>query len=146
MSPRYLSESVVDLCHIFAIYVGQALDNLNFAPRVRRKCVKMLYKMCARHALVPGSLHVELPENSVGVVMYRGGFGDVLRREYHGREVAVKALRVYSNSPWQETTNVSHLGASNSLHVLGAKYNLRRGSAKRSLLGNLFGIQMCYRY
>ena len=106
----------------------------------------MLYKMCARHALVPGSLHVELPENSVGVVMYRGGFGDVLRREYHGREVAVKALRVYSNSPWQETTNVSHLGASNSLHVLGAKYNLRRGSAKRSLLGNLFGIQMCYRY
>ena len=106
--------------------------------------MKTLYKMCARHALFPVSLHFELLENSVGVAMYRGGFAGVLKREYRGREVAVKALRVYDNNRWQDITNVSHLGASNSFHVLGAEYNLCRGSARRSLLGNLFGIQMCY--
>ena len=96
---------------------GQALDTLNFAPRIRKKCVKSLYKMCAGHALLPRSLHFELLENPVGVVMCRGGFADVLKREYHGRDIAVKALRVYDNNCRQDTTSVSHHGASIPLHA-----------------------------
>jgi len=89
-------------------------------------------------------LHFEIPEDSAGVVVYRGGFADVLRREHRGQEVAVKALRVYGGNHWQETTNVSDLWASNQFHALRTEHDLCRGSA-RLLLGNLFGIRMCYR-
>jgi len=63
-------------------------------------------------------MHFELLENPVGVVMYRGGFADVLKREYCDRGVAVKALRVYDNNCWQGIANVSHYGASTPLHAL----------------------------
>ena len=36
--------------------VNQALGILDLAPRIRRKCVKPLYKMCASHTLLPTSL------------------------------------------------------------------------------------------
>jgi len=57
---------------------GQASDTPDFAPRIRRKRMKSLYKMCVGHALLPRSLHCELLENPIGVVMYRGGFADAL--------------------------------------------------------------------
>jgi hypothetical protein len=79
--------------------------------------------MCAGRTLLPRSLHFELPENSTGVVVYHGGFADVLKRECCGREVAVKTLRVYNNNNsnrWQGITNVSHLVASNSMRALRA--------------------------
>ena len=107
--------------------------------------MKSLYKMCARRTLLPGSLYFELPEDPVGVVVYRGGFGDVLKREHRGREVAVKALRVYDNNLRQDIADVSHFVASNPLHALRAEHGICRGYARRSLLGNPFGIRMCYR-
>jgi len=97
---------------------GQALNTLNFAPRIRRKCVKSLYKMCAGHTLLPRSLHFELPENQADAETRRGGFADVLKCEYRGRDVAVKALRVYDNNRWQDISNVSHYGAPIPLDAL----------------------------
>ena len=46
--------------------------------------------------MLPGSLHFELPENAMDDddVQSQGGFADVLKREYGGREVAVKVLRL----------------------------------------------------
>ena len=81
--PRSISDSLFD----------QAIDTLDLAPRIRKKCVKSLYKMCANHTLLPASLHFDLPVDIMGDAQYRGGSANVLRRECGGREVAVKALR-----------------------------------------------------
>ena len=125
--------------------VGQASDGLDFASQIRKKCVKLLYKMCSGHALLPRSLYFELPGNLPDATACCGGFADVLECEYHGRKVAVKALRVYEKGFLQKVTNVSHSSASNPFHSSETEYNPCRGSARRSSLGNLFGIRMCYR-
>jgi len=62
--------------------------------------------MCARHTLVPRSLKIESFDDSPGVLLYRGGFGDVSKRTYQGREVAVKVLRTYATSDLQNITRV----------------------------------------
>ncbi|KAF9647563.1 kinase-like protein [Thelephora ganbajun] len=82
----------------FIDVVDKALDNSSLTPQIRRRCVKSLRKMCADHALVPSSLKIELCNNPSDVLLYRGGFGDVWKREYQGREVAVKVLRIYATS------------------------------------------------
>lgn len=38
--------------------------------------------------------------------MYRGGFADVWKGEHLGRDVAVKVLRMYSNSDLQKVVGV----------------------------------------
>ena len=68
--------------------------------------MKSLRRMCARHTLVPQSLKIELDNDSTGVLMYRGGFGDVWKRPYQGREVAVKVLRVYNTGDLTVITRV----------------------------------------
>jgi len=55
--------------------------------------MKSLREMCARYTLVPQSLKIELGDDSTGTLMFSGGFGDVWKRQYQGREVAVKVLR-----------------------------------------------------
>ena len=47
-------------------------------------------------------------DNPTGVALYRGGFGDVWKREYRGQEVAVKVVRTYANSDLKKITRVSH--------------------------------------
>ena len=42
-----------------------------------------------------------------GAASRRGGFADVWKGEYRGREVAVKAIRTYSNSDLQRIIGVS---------------------------------------
>ena len=70
--------------------------------------MKLLYKMCAGHALLPRSLHLEMHEDSPGAVLCQGGFADVSKRKYNGLEVAVKTLRVDGNNRSQDITNVSY--------------------------------------
>jgi hypothetical protein len=86
----------------------QAVDNLDFAPQIRNKCVRSLYKMCAGHTMLPRSLHFELPGNAMDAdgALYCGGYADVFRCESGGREVAVKVLRRLSLSS-QEIKKVS---------------------------------------
>ncbi|KAF9642586.1 kinase-like protein [Thelephora ganbajun] len=102
-----LRNQLIDFCLNFLVSVCQALGSLDFAPQTRRECVKPLYKMCAGHTLLPTSLRFELPEYNMDDVRYQGGFADVVKCEYRGREVAVKALRVYNNGS-QGIINVSH--------------------------------------
>ena len=56
--------------------------------------------------MFPTSLRIELHDNPTKVALYRGGFGDVSRRNYQGREVAVKTLRVSTTSDLQTITHV----------------------------------------
>ena len=41
------------------------------------------------------------------VALYRGGFGDVWKGEYRGRDVAVKVIRTYSDSDLEKMIGVS---------------------------------------
>ena len=66
----------------------------------------MLYRTCARHTLLPRSLRIVLCDNPDNVVLYHGGFGDVSKRKYQGREVAVKRLRIYDTSDLQKVIRV----------------------------------------
>ena len=70
--------------------------------------MKLLRRMCTRHTLVPKSLKIESCDNAPGVPMYCGGFGDVSKREHLGRAVAVKVLRTYATSDFQETFRVRY--------------------------------------
>ena len=74
---------------------------------IRKKCMKSLYKICARHTLFPTSLRITLCDNPNGVILFRGGFGDVSKRRYQEREVAVKTLRTYCTTDVQSITAVS---------------------------------------
>ena len=91
-----------------ALVTWKALESPNLAPRVRRKCLKLLYKACTGHALLPTSLQMHFDENPTGVALYRGGFGDVWKREYRGQEVAVKVVRTYADSDLKKISRVSN--------------------------------------
>ena len=80
--------------------------------------MKSLYKMCAGHTSLPKSLYFELQEDPTGVVLDRGGFADVSKREYLGKEVAVKVLRTHHSISPQEMVNVGHWRAFIASHVL----------------------------
>ena len=83
------------------------LETIELAPRVRKNCLKLLYRMCARHSLLPGSLQIEVCYNSAATPHSRGGFADVWRGEYDGLEVAVKVLRTDMRSDLQKIARVS---------------------------------------
>lgn len=100
-SPEY---GLTDLCFNLLHSAGQALDNLKLVPRIRQRSMRLLHTMCARHTLVTTSLKIELRDDPPGVPKCRGGFGDVSKREYRGRAVAVK---IYAASDLQETIRVS---------------------------------------
>jgi len=84
----------------------QALSGFDLESRTRKECVRMLYEACARHILFPTTLRIELYGESGGVVLYRGRYGDVSKREYQGREVAVKTPRIYTTSDSQKIFHV----------------------------------------
>ncbi|KAF9780762.1 kinase-like domain-containing protein [Thelephora terrestris] len=94
-----------DDAQTFIDTIDQALETIRFAPEIRRKCVKSLYKACAGHSLLPRSLHFELPGGTLGDVKYNSGHADVSKREYGGREVAIKALRPRAGVSLQDMTN-----------------------------------------
>ena len=62
--------------------------------------------MCAGHTSLPRSLHFELQDDLMGTTFYHGGFADVVKRRYLGREVAVKVLRARNNNTSQDMINV----------------------------------------
>jgi len=97
---------MVDLLFFLLRPFVQALNGLDLASHIRKKCVRMLYKACARHALFPRSLRIELCDNPTNLVLFHGGFGDVSKREYQGREVAVKRLRIYATSDLKKIIRV----------------------------------------
>jgi len=95
----------IDFHSDLLIPVDQALDTFDFASRIRRKCIKSLYKMCACHAMIPYSLHFELCESVRDAPLCHGGSADVSKHKHGSREVAVKVLRVRGNL--RDMTNVS---------------------------------------
>ena len=116
-----------DDAQAFVDVMDEALDRSDLSPWARNKCLKSLYRTCGRCALLPKTLAIPVCCDRTGVAIYKGGFGDVWRGEHCGRDVAIKAIRTYSNSDLQKIIRVSF-----SLSVCLCTDNaLHRDSAKR---------------
>ena len=87
--------------------INQALDRPDLSPRTRENCLKSLYKTCGRRALLPTVLKIPIPFERTGDALFRGGFADVWKGEHCGRDIAVKVVRIYSNSDLQRVAGVS---------------------------------------
>ena len=66
--------------------------------------MRSLYKICAIHSLLPGSLQINVRYDPSGAPHCSGGFADVWKGEYGDQQVAVKVLRVYVGSNLQKIT------------------------------------------
>ena len=86
--------------------VDQALDLPDFQLQLRRRCLRVLCRICGRQGLLPKSLQIPLSYNRLGTPLYRGGYADVWKGEHQGCHVAVKVLRVYSTSNLDKITTV----------------------------------------
>ena len=61
----------------------------------RRRCLRLLSKICKARNIIPTSYVLKWDLIRVGKVRYYGGPADVSDGEYLGRPVAVKSLKVY---------------------------------------------------
>ena len=64
--------------------------------------------MCAASGVLPKSLQIDVRYDPTSVPRCRGGFADVWKSEYRGREVAIKVLRIYSDTDLPKMTHVSY--------------------------------------
>jgi hypothetical protein len=63
--------------------------------QIRRRCLRSIYRICGRQALLPRSLKIPLCYDPKETPLYHGGFADVWKCQYNGQEVVAKVLRVY---------------------------------------------------
>ena len=113
-------------------------------PRTRKKCLKLLHRICGRHALLPRTLEIPVCYDRTGVALCSGRFADVWKGEYCGLDVAVKALRTYSNGDLQKIIGVGR-GSYFLSTCRCADQVLHRFSAGRSWRGKSFDTQTYYR-
>ena len=85
----------------------QALDRPDLSPGTRENCLKSLHRTCGRRALLPTVLKIPVPFERTGDALFRGGFADVWKGKHCGRDVAVKVIRIYSNSDLERVVGVS---------------------------------------
>ena len=86
----------------------QALDRPDLSPQTGENCLKLLYRMCGRLALLPTTMIIPVSLERIGGASYRGGFADVWKEEHCGRDIAVKIIRTYSDSDLQRVIGVSY--------------------------------------
>lgn len=129
---RYSSSVVTNLLEksLLTHFVGQALDRRDFSPLVREKCLRRLYRTCGCYAILPTALKISVRCDRSDNALYRGGYADVWKGEYHGRDVAVKVVRAYSNSDSQKLFRVSCRLCSHSVFPV-TEDALCRGSARK---------------
>ena len=125
--PHFLAANLVieiDICVLF-----QALDIPELSPQIQRKCIRLLRKMCGRHALLPRTLKIPISYDQTSTALYRGRYADVWKGEHNGRDVAVKVIRTYSDNDLQKIVGVSYWSC--SLSACLALTWPGRGSARR---------------
>ena len=91
----------------FTHLIKQVLDRPDISPGARKNCLKSLYRTCGRHALLPTSLKIPIAFERTGNTLFRGGFADVWKADHCGRDVAIKVIRIYSDSDLQRVIGVS---------------------------------------
>jgi hypothetical protein len=63
-------------------------------------------RICGRQAYLPKSLAIPLSYNPVEIPQSRGGYADMWKGVYRGREVAIKTIRIYQTSDWDQVRRV----------------------------------------
>jgi serine/threonine protein kinase len=66
----------------------------------------LLYKTCGKHGLIPRAYKIAASYDRAESALCGGGYGDVWKGKYHGRDVAVKVLRTFSTDLLQRTVKV----------------------------------------
>jgi hypothetical protein len=72
----------------------QSLARLCFDNKLRKRCLRLLSKICKAHRIVPTSYVLQRDLIHVGRVRCYGGSADVSDGEYKGGLVAIKCLKV----------------------------------------------------
>jgi hypothetical protein len=101
------SDALGSLTFELSICTAQALDIPDLSPRLRRKCLSALSRICGRQALLPKALQIPIYYTRSNNPLYHGGFADVWKGNHQGRHVAVKVLRVCSTS---DTGKIASVG------------------------------------
>lgn len=110
--------------------IDQTLDMRNLLPWTHRRCLKLLYKTCGHHALLPEALDVPVHYEQTRDALFRGGYADVYKGKCRDQEVAVKVIRTYSTDELQKVINVSCRTCSTPAHRMTRKLReavLQRG-------------------
>ena len=94
------------LRRIGPLTLTQSLKLPDLTPKLRRKCVSTLCRMCGQLALLPQSLQIPLCYDQSDAPLYRGGYADVWKGDHQGSKVAVKVLRVYSRDDFGRIVKV----------------------------------------
>ena len=110
--PRHLS---LDDAQTFVNMMDEVMNSL--APQIRRKFLYAVYSICDHQALVPQSLKIPLCYDPSERPVCYGGFADVWKGQYRGREVAAKVLRVHIKSDLRRIRRVGRLRYSSTCHV-----------------------------
>lgn len=86
----------------------QALDiaAIDGNKRLRRKCLTYLYRICGHHRLLPSAYRLTATLQKGETPVGSGGFAEVWKGFYNGRQVAIKILRVYETSDIEEVGKV----------------------------------------
>lgn len=68
-----------------------------------------LQNICGHRTLLPRSLAIPPCYNPTENALCHGGFGDVWKGQHHGKDVAVKVLRIYSANDFEIVKKVDPL-------------------------------------
>jgi len=71
--------------------IDEALDSLT--PQIHGACLRYLYEICGRQALLPRSLILPLCYDQAEDPVCRGGRMDIWKGKYQGKDVAAQVLR-----------------------------------------------------
>ena len=82
------------------------MESLN--PKLRKKTLSALYKICSRQALLPRSLQIPFSYDHSSYPLCSGGCADVWMGEHLGRKVAVKVLRLATSSKLEKFISVGY--------------------------------------
>ena len=82
------------------------LESLN--PKLRKKTLSALCKICGRQTLLPTSLQIPFNYDRSSLPLGSGGCADVWMGEHQGRKVAVKVLRLSTSSNLETFISVGH--------------------------------------
>ena len=107
------------------------------------EAINTLGKMCRHLNTIPDSVHIETCQVDPTSEGYNGGFANVYQGVYRGRKVAVKTLRLYITSNFEECFGVSNEDSQVDREV-SSHHTVFRNFAERSSPGGTYDIRTFY--
>ena len=75
-------------------------------PRIRRRCLRVLCRICGREALLPKSLSIPLCYDPMEIPQFSAAFADTWKGEHRGKRVAATVLKIYLTSDFEKIRKV----------------------------------------